>query len=140
MQGRVSRTPTVSPCLGEGRGTWGMLCDAVGCQDHLLRQSRQGAGSKLQHSEYMGQPALSPQPSLENRGVAVRKNIPMSTMDAAPGHAPPQELLSVTAHCPFPQAPLTVEQSVRGILTVLASLSQDTSGAFLDWEGNSLPW
>lgn len=42
--------------------------------------------------------------------------------------------------CPFLQAPLTVEHSVRGILTVLASLSQDTSGAFLDWEGNSLPW
>uniref|UniRef100_A0A674GBR8 C-factor n=1 Tax=Taeniopygia guttata TaxID=59729 RepID=A0A674GBR8_TAEGU len=38
------------------------------------------------------------------------------------------------------EAPLTVEQSVRGILTVLASVSQDTSGAFLDWEGNSLPW
>ncbi|RMC09189.1 hypothetical protein DUI87_14196 [Hirundo rustica rustica] len=38
------------------------------------------------------------------------------------------------------EAPLTVEHSVRGILTVLASLSQDTSGAFLDWEGNSLPW
>ncbi|XP_068883368.1 C-signal-like [Aphelocoma coerulescens] len=38
------------------------------------------------------------------------------------------------------KAPLTVEHSVRGILTVLASLSQDTSGAFLDWEGNSVPW
>ncbi|XP_074738204.1 C-signal-like [Strix uralensis] len=38
------------------------------------------------------------------------------------------------------KAPLTVERSVRGILAVLASLSQDTSGAFLDWEGNSLPW
>ncbi|XP_038004184.1 C-factor-like isoform X1 [Motacilla alba alba] len=38
------------------------------------------------------------------------------------------------------EAPLTVEHSVRGILTVLANLSQDTSGAFLDWEGNSLPW
>uniref|UniRef100_A0A8C5TJ53 C-factor n=1 Tax=Malurus cyaneus samueli TaxID=2593467 RepID=A0A8C5TJ53_9PASS len=38
------------------------------------------------------------------------------------------------------KAPLTVEHSVRGILTVLASLSQATSGAFLDWEGNSLPW
>ncbi|XP_010186093.1 PREDICTED: uncharacterized oxidoreductase C663.08c-like, partial [Mesitornis unicolor] len=32
------------------------------------------------------------------------------------------------------KAPLSVEQSVRGILTVLASLSQDNSGAFLDWE------
>ncbi|XP_059713723.1 C-signal-like [Haemorhous mexicanus] len=57
-----------------------------------------------------------------------------------PGMHPPRELLSVTAHCPFLQAPLTVEHSVRGILTVLASLSQHTSGAFLDWEGNSLPW
>uniref|UniRef100_A0A8C3JHH0 C-factor n=1 Tax=Calidris pygmaea TaxID=425635 RepID=A0A8C3JHH0_9CHAR len=38
------------------------------------------------------------------------------------------------------EAPLMVEHSVRGILTVLASLSQDTSGTFLDWEGNSLPW
>ncbi|KFW02349.1 C-factor, partial [Fulmarus glacialis] len=38
------------------------------------------------------------------------------------------------------KAPLMVEHSVRGILTVLASLSQDTSGAFLDWEGNRLPW
>ncbi|XP_030907638.1 C-factor-like isoform X1 [Melopsittacus undulatus] len=38
------------------------------------------------------------------------------------------------------KAPLMVEHSVRGILTVLASLSQDNSGAFLDWEGNSLPW
>ncbi|KAM6380783.1 C-signal-like [Pluvialis apricaria] len=38
------------------------------------------------------------------------------------------------------KAPLMVEQSVRGILTVLASLAQDTSGTFLDWEGKSLPW
>ncbi|XP_010021916.1 PREDICTED: uncharacterized oxidoreductase C663.06c-like, partial [Nestor notabilis] len=38
------------------------------------------------------------------------------------------------------KAPLTVEHSVQGILTMLASLSQDTTGAFLDWEGNSLPW
>ncbi|XP_075289519.1 LOW QUALITY PROTEIN: C-signal-like [Opisthocomus hoazin] len=38
------------------------------------------------------------------------------------------------------KAPLMAEHSVRGILTVLAGLSQDTSGAFLDWEGNSLPW
>lgn len=45
-----------------------------------------------------------------------------------------------TAPGPLLQAPLTVEQSVRGILSVLAGLSQETSGAFLDWEGNSLPW
>ncbi|KAL2300238.1 hypothetical protein Nmel_012206 [Mimus melanotis] len=38
------------------------------------------------------------------------------------------------------RALLTAEHSVKGILTVLASLSQDNSGAFLDWEGNSLPW
>uniref|UniRef100_A0A8B9NQS5 Ketoreductase domain-containing protein n=1 Tax=Accipiter nisus TaxID=211598 RepID=A0A8B9NQS5_9AVES len=38
------------------------------------------------------------------------------------------------------KAPLMVEHSVQGILTVLANLSQDTSGAFLDWEGNTLPW
>ena len=47
---------------------------------------------------------------------------------------------SDAAPSPSLQAPLTVERSVRGILAVLASLSQDTSGAFLDWEGNSLPW
>ncbi|XP_047934706.1 C-signal-like [Anser cygnoides] len=38
------------------------------------------------------------------------------------------------------QAPMTVERSVQGILAVLGSLSQETSGTFLDWEGNSLPW
>ncbi|XP_056217102.1 LOW QUALITY PROTEIN: C-factor-like [Falco biarmicus] len=38
------------------------------------------------------------------------------------------------------KAPLMVERSMRGILAVLASLSQDTSGAFLDWAGSSLPW
>ncbi|XP_021263785.1 uncharacterized protein LOC110404132 [Numida meleagris] len=38
------------------------------------------------------------------------------------------------------QAPMTVERSMQGILEVLGSLSQDTSGAFLDWEGNRLPW
>ncbi|KAM6409017.1 LOW QUALITY PROTEIN: C-signal-like [Rhynochetos jubatus] len=38
------------------------------------------------------------------------------------------------------KAPLMVEHSVQGILTMLASLSQATSGTFLGWEGNSLPW
>uniref|UniRef100_A0A8C8SNC3 C-factor-like n=1 Tax=Pelusios castaneus TaxID=367368 RepID=A0A8C8SNC3_9SAUR len=38
------------------------------------------------------------------------------------------------------KAPLTVECSVQGILNVLASLSQATTGVFLDWEGKSLPW
>ncbi|XP_065272456.1 C-signal-like [Emys orbicularis] len=38
------------------------------------------------------------------------------------------------------KAPLTVECSVQGILSVLAGLSQATTGVFLDWEGKSLPW
>ncbi|OXB57243.1 hypothetical protein ASZ78_016418 [Callipepla squamata] len=38
------------------------------------------------------------------------------------------------------KAPLTVEHSMQGILEVLGSLSQNTSGAFLNWEGNHLPW
>ncbi|XP_039358534.1 C-factor-like isoform X2 [Mauremys reevesii] len=37
------------------------------------------------------------------------------------------------------KAPLTVECSVKGILSVLAGLSQATTGVFLDWEGKSLP-
>lgn len=35
---------------------------------------------------------------------------------------------------------MTVERSMQGILEVLGSLSQETCGAFLDWEGNRLPW
>ncbi|TFJ96610.1 C-factor [Platysternon megacephalum] len=38
------------------------------------------------------------------------------------------------------KAPLTVECSVQGILSVLAGLSQATTGVFLDWEGKCLPW
>ncbi|XP_054856503.1 C-factor-like [Eublepharis macularius] len=38
------------------------------------------------------------------------------------------------------KAPLDVESSVQGILRVLANLSSSETGAFLDWEGNSLPW
>ncbi|XP_007427400.1 uncharacterized protein LOC103067997 isoform X1 [Python bivittatus] len=38
------------------------------------------------------------------------------------------------------QAPVTVQDSVRGILNVLANLSAASNGAFLDWEGNTLPW
>lgn len=38
------------------------------------------------------------------------------------------------------QAPVTVQSSVRGILNVLANLSSASNGAFLDWEGNTLPW
>ncbi|XP_058011445.1 uncharacterized protein LOC131184320 isoform X2 [Ahaetulla prasina] len=38
------------------------------------------------------------------------------------------------------KAPVTVQNSVRGILNVLANLSSASNGAFLDWEGNALPW
>uniref|UniRef100_A0A670YI77 C-factor n=1 Tax=Pseudonaja textilis TaxID=8673 RepID=A0A670YI77_PSETE len=38
------------------------------------------------------------------------------------------------------QAPVTVQNSVQGILNVLANLSSASNGAFLDWEGNTLPW
>ncbi|XP_061449859.1 C-signal-like [Rhineura floridana] len=38
------------------------------------------------------------------------------------------------------KAPLTVQCSVQGILKVLANLSSSSTGAFLDWKGNSIPW
>ncbi|XP_063168777.1 C-signal-like [Candoia aspera] len=38
------------------------------------------------------------------------------------------------------EAPLTVQNSVQGILKVLASLSSSSAGTFLDWEGNSVSW
>ncbi|XP_067327245.1 C-signal-like isoform X1 [Anolis sagrei] len=38
------------------------------------------------------------------------------------------------------KAPLAVQDCVQGMLGVLASLSSSSSGAFLDWEGKSLPW
>uniref|UniRef100_A0A803SSD3 C-factor n=1 Tax=Anolis carolinensis TaxID=28377 RepID=A0A803SSD3_ANOCA len=38
------------------------------------------------------------------------------------------------------KAPITVQDCVQGILQVLASLSSSSTGAFLDWEGKSLPW
>ncbi|XP_074839602.1 C-signal-like isoform X2 [Carettochelys insculpta] len=38
------------------------------------------------------------------------------------------------------QAPLTVEASVRGMLNVLATLSEKENGAFVNWEGKVLPW
>ncbi|XP_075289794.1 C-signal-like [Opisthocomus hoazin] len=36
--------------------------------------------------------------------------------------------------------PLTVDDSVRGMLKVLCSLSEKDTGTFLDWEGNVVPW
>ncbi|XP_069821397.1 C-signal-like [Dendropsophus ebraccatus] len=37
-------------------------------------------------------------------------------------------------------APLTVEQSVQGILKVLDSLSEKHSGILIGWDGNVIPW
>ncbi|KAM4017995.1 C-signal-like [Anomaloglossus baeobatrachus] len=39
-----------------------------------------------------------------------------------------------------PHAPLTVEQSVEGIVKVLGSLSEKHSGILVSWEGNVIPW
>ncbi|XP_056383362.1 C-factor-like isoform X2 [Hyla sarda] len=39
-----------------------------------------------------------------------------------------------------PDALLTVEQSVQGVLKVLYSLSEEHSGILITWEGNILPW
>ncbi|XP_067390526.1 C-signal-like [Emydura macquarii macquarii] len=38
------------------------------------------------------------------------------------------------------KADLPVEESVRGILTVLPALSEKHSGSFLNWAGKTLPW
>ncbi|XP_059713674.1 C-signal-like [Haemorhous mexicanus] len=36
--------------------------------------------------------------------------------------------------------PVTVDDSVQGMLKVLSSLSEKNTGAYLDWEGNVIPW
>ncbi|XP_065517929.1 C-signal-like [Lathamus discolor] len=36
--------------------------------------------------------------------------------------------------------PLTVDESVRGMLKVLSSLSEKDTGTFLSWEGKVVPW
>ncbi|KFO63052.1 C-factor, partial [Corvus brachyrhynchos] len=36
--------------------------------------------------------------------------------------------------------PLTVDDSLQGMLKVLSSLSEKETGTFLDWEGKVLPW
>ncbi|XP_057241426.1 uncharacterized protein LOC130585112 [Malurus melanocephalus] len=36
--------------------------------------------------------------------------------------------------------PLTVDDSVQGMLKVLSSISEKDTGTFLDWEGKVLPW
>lgn len=38
------------------------------------------------------------------------------------------------------QGPVTVEESVRGVLRLLARLSATSNGTFWDWRGQSLPW
>nr|XP_033798318.1 C-factor-like isoform X3 [Geotrypetes seraphini] len=39
-----------------------------------------------------------------------------------------------------PEAPLTVDQSVSGMLQVLCNLSEKHNGIFVDWEGKTIPW
>ncbi|XP_033929052.1 C-factor-like isoform X1 [Melopsittacus undulatus] len=36
--------------------------------------------------------------------------------------------------------PVTVDESVQGMLKVLSSLSEKDTGTFLDWEGNGVSW
>ncbi|XP_057241427.1 uncharacterized protein LOC130585113 [Malurus melanocephalus] len=36
--------------------------------------------------------------------------------------------------------PLTVDESVQGMLKVLSSISEKDTGTFLDWEGKVIPW
>ncbi|XP_059680955.1 C-signal [Gavia stellata] len=36
--------------------------------------------------------------------------------------------------------PVTVDESVRGMLEVFSSLSEKETGTFLDWEGKVVPW
>ncbi|NXS61635.1 H17B6 dehydrogenase, partial [Brachypteracias leptosomus] len=38
------------------------------------------------------------------------------------------------------QDPVTVEESVRGVLQLLSHLSATNNGTFWDWRGQSLPW
>ncbi|XP_068549720.1 C-signal-like isoform X1 [Anas acuta] len=38
------------------------------------------------------------------------------------------------------KAPVTVDESVGGMLKVMSSLSEKDTGTFLDWEGKVLPW
>ncbi|NXF35326.1 GSFK dehydrogenase, partial [Nyctibius bracteatus] len=46
------------------------------------------------------------------------------------------DLGSSAGHTP----PVTAEDSVRGMLKVLSSLSEKDTGTFLDWEGKVVPW
>ncbi|NXY39526.1 GSFK dehydrogenase, partial [Pomatorhinus ruficollis] len=46
------------------------------------------------------------------------------------------DLGSSAGHTP----PVTVDDSVQGMLKVISSLSEKDTGAFLDWEGKVIPW
>lgn len=35
---------------------------------------------------------------------------------------------------------MTVDEGVRGIINTLSKLSEKETGAFINWEGNLLPW
>ncbi|XP_068117496.1 C-signal-like [Hyperolius riggenbachi] len=39
-----------------------------------------------------------------------------------------------------PNAAITVEESVKGIIKMLDNLSEKHSGILVDWEGNTVPW
>lgn len=46
---------------------------------------------------------------------------------------------AAVSFCPL-QADLTVDTSVRGLLSVLPVLSEKHSGTLLNWEGKAIPW
>ena len=37
-------------------------------------------------------------------------------------------------------APLVPEESIRGMISVIDSITEADSGKFLDWEGGEIPW
>jgi hypothetical protein len=39
-----------------------------------------------------------------------------------------------------PEAPVTLDDSVAGIMRVLDRLGPNDHGRFLTWDGNTLPW
>ncbi|XP_041314706.1 C-factor-like isoform X4 [Pyrgilauda ruficollis] len=56
--------------------------------------------------------------------VALHPGWVQTDMGSSAGHTPP----------------VTVDDSVQGMLKVLSSLSEKDTGAFLDWEGKVVPW
>ncbi|KAM8985226.1 C-signal-like [Ara ararauna] len=56
--------------------------------------------------------------------VALHPGWVQTDMGSAAGHMPP----------------VTVDESVQGMLKVISSLSEKDTGTFLDWEGNVIPW